>query len=172
MLLYYYWATNIGAFFGIATTYAEKRVGFWLAYLLPGIVYMFMPIALLWVRKRIVIYPASGSSVGDAIKVARLAFKHGTSGRLTAEGWEAVKPTNLKASGEYDSLEAKHKEGWISWDDHFVDEVKATLKALRVFIFFPFWYMADGGTNSVLTSMAGSMTTNGLPSEQYPCRPS
>ena len=31
MLLYYYWATNIGAFFGVATTYAEKRIGFWLA---------------------------------------------------------------------------------------------------------------------------------------------
>jgi hypothetical protein len=31
---------NIGAFFQLATTYAEHDIGFWLAYLLPGIIYM------------------------------------------------------------------------------------------------------------------------------------
>lgn len=31
MLLLYYWASNLGDFFSIATTYAEKRIGFWLA---------------------------------------------------------------------------------------------------------------------------------------------
>lgn len=31
MLLLYYWASNLGDFFSIATTYAEKLVGFWLA---------------------------------------------------------------------------------------------------------------------------------------------
>ena len=31
MLLLYYWATNLGDFFAIATTYSEKLVGFWLA---------------------------------------------------------------------------------------------------------------------------------------------
>ncbi|RSH82130.1 hypothetical protein EHS25_006063 [Saitozyma podzolica] len=165
MLLYYYWATNIGAFFAIATSYAEKRIGFWLAYLLPGIVYMFMPICLLWVRNRIVVYPASGSSVGDAFKVARLALKRSKGLRVTDEAWESVKPSNLLAHGEVEVVELSHKPGWISWDDQFVDEIKATLRALRVFIFFPVWYMADGGTNSILTSMAGSMTTNGLPND-------
>lgn len=31
MLLLYYWASNLGDFFSIATTYAEKLNGFWLA---------------------------------------------------------------------------------------------------------------------------------------------
>jgi proton-dependent oligopeptide transporter, POT family len=31
MLLLYYWASNLGDFFSIATTYAEKLIGFWLA---------------------------------------------------------------------------------------------------------------------------------------------
>lgn len=36
-LLIFYWVINIGAFFALATTYSERLVGFWLAYLLPGI---------------------------------------------------------------------------------------------------------------------------------------
>lgn len=31
MLLLYYWASNLGDFFSIATSYAEKEVGFWLS---------------------------------------------------------------------------------------------------------------------------------------------
>ncbi|ORY25526.1 POT family-domain-containing protein [Naematelia encephala] len=165
MLLLYYWASNLGDFFSIATSYAEKRIGFWLAYLLPGIVYMLMPPCLLWVRSRITLYPASGSSVVDATKVTRLAIKHSKALKVTPESWEAVKPSNLRATGEFEALEAKHKPGWISWDDKFVDELKATFRAFRVFIFFPIWYLADGGTNSILTNMAGSMTTNGLPND-------
>jgi POT family proton-dependent oligopeptide transporter len=31
MLLLYYWVSNLGDFFSIATSYAEKLVGFWVA---------------------------------------------------------------------------------------------------------------------------------------------
>jgi POT family proton-dependent oligopeptide transporter len=31
MLLLYYWASNLGDFFSIATTLTEKHSGFWLA---------------------------------------------------------------------------------------------------------------------------------------------
>lgn len=31
MLLLYYWASNLGDFFAIATTYCEKLIGYWLA---------------------------------------------------------------------------------------------------------------------------------------------
>jgi POT family proton-dependent oligopeptide transporter len=31
MLLLYYWASNLGDFFSIATTFTEKHSGFWLA---------------------------------------------------------------------------------------------------------------------------------------------
>jgi hypothetical protein len=46
MMLIFYGLINVGAFFGIATTYAEKDVGYWLAYLLPGIMYFLLPIIL------------------------------------------------------------------------------------------------------------------------------
>lgn len=148
----------------VSSSSSNSKLVLMLLSLLPCIVYMFMPICLLWVRNRIVVYPASGSSVGDAFKVTRLALKRSKGLRVSDEAWESVKPSNLLAHGQVEAVESSHKPGWISWDDQFVDEIKATLRALRVFIFFPVWYMADGGTNSILTSMAGSMTTNGLPS--------
>lgn len=41
----------------VATSYTERYVGFWLAYLEPGIVYMLMPIVLLLCYKRLVRLP-------------------------------------------------------------------------------------------------------------------
>ncbi|KAL1587632.1 hypothetical protein WHR41_03637 [Cladosporium halotolerans] len=165
MLLLYYWASNLGDFFSIATTFTEKHIGFWLAYLLPGIVYMLMPICLLWAKPRIIMYPPGGSSVADGIKVIRLVHQRAEHLSTTDADWEAVKPTNLEISGNYDAVASKHRPGWISWDDEFVDELRTTLKAFWVFAFLPLWYMADGGTNTILTNMAGSMTTNGLPND-------
>jgi proton-dependent oligopeptide transporter, POT family len=34
--LWFYWSVNMGAFFGVPTTYAARLVGYWLAFLLPG----------------------------------------------------------------------------------------------------------------------------------------
>jgi POT family proton-dependent oligopeptide transporter len=110
-------------------------------------------------------YPPGGSSVADGVKVVRLVHKQAAHLKTTDADWEAVKPTNLEASGQYDTVVAKYKPGWISWDDDFVDELRTTLKAFWVFAFLPLWYMADGGTNTIFTNMAGSMTTNGLPND-------
>lgn len=110
-------------------------------------------------------YPPGGSTVADGIKVIRLVHQRAKHLSTTDADWEAVKPTSLEISGNYDAIASKHKPGWISWDDEFVDELRTTLKAFWVFAFLPLWYMADGGTNTILTNMAGSMTTNGLPND-------
>jgi POT family proton-dependent oligopeptide transporter len=127
---------------------------------------MLMPICLLWAKPRITMYPPGGSSVADGIKVIRLIHKQAKHLKTTEADWEAAKPTNLKSSFQYEALAAHHQNpNWISWDDDFVDELRTTLKAFWVFAFLPLWYMADGGTNTILTNMAGSMTTNGLPND-------
>lgn len=48
MMLWFYLLINIGGFFGVPTAYLAKLVGFWPAFLLPGILYFLLP-ALLWV---------------------------------------------------------------------------------------------------------------------------
>lgn len=133
--------------------------------LLPGLVYMMAPLCMMWAKPRITMYPPGGSSVADGAKVVRLVYKEAKGLMTKDEDWEAVKPTNMMESGTYDVVAARHKAGWISWDDKFVDELRTTLKSLRVFALLPIWYMADGATTTVLTNMAGSMTTNGLPND-------
>ena len=34
--LWFYWSVNMGAFFGVPSSYAARNVGFWLAFLIPG----------------------------------------------------------------------------------------------------------------------------------------
>lgn len=120
---------------------------------------------MMWAKPRITMYPPGGSSVADGAKVVRLVYKNVEGLKTKDEDWEAVKPTKMRESGKYDVVASSHKPGWISWDDTFVDELKITLKAFSVFAIMPIWYMADGGTTTVLTNMAGSMTTNGLPND-------
>ena len=110
-------------------------------------------------------YPPGGSSVADGAKVVSLVYKEARGVKARDEHWEAVKPSKMMENGKYDVVADRHKPGWISWDDQFVDEMKTTFKAFRVFALMPIWYMADGGTNTILTNMAGSMTTNGLPND-------
>ncbi|KAF7298451.1 PTR2-domain-containing protein [Mycena kentingensis (nom. inval.)] len=163
MLMVYYWAVNVGAFFSLATSYAEKRVGFWLAYLLPGIVYILMPIVLVIVAPKLVRLPPQGSVVVDAFKVFRtISSRAGFVGMLKGgENWEVAKPTNIAAAGGLQ----KKSEGWVTWDDDFVDELKRTLVACKLFLFLPLFSLADDGLGTIQNSQGASLTTNGAPND-------
>ena len=41
-MLWFYLLVNVGGFFGVATAYLAKYVGFWSSYLLPTIIYLSM----------------------------------------------------------------------------------------------------------------------------------
>jgi POT family proton-dependent oligopeptide transporter len=143
-LLQFYWCINVGSFFALgefrssrndgalnanasftslATTYAEHDVGFWLAYLLPGILYMYvpfqagpspgtlpdiysnrlMPIVLLMVYKKLYKAPPSGSVVVEAAAVFKVLFSRGGWKRALKGGgesfWNGAKPSlNQEAS--------------------------------------------------------------------------
>lgn len=72
--LIFYSFVNIGGFFPIASVYAEKRIGFWLAFLLPGIVYFPLPLVLLATYKKTHRVPANNSAVNDFFRVVRIAI--------------------------------------------------------------------------------------------------
>lgn len=46
--------------------------------------------------------------------------------------WEPVKPSNVEPS---------KRPGWMTYDDAFVDEVKRGLRACKVFIWYPLWWL-------------------------------
>ncbi|KZT25988.1 PTR2-domain-containing protein [Neolentinus lepideus HHB14362 ss-1] len=161
MLMMYYWAINFGALFQIATSYSEKDVGYWLAYLTPTILFLLVPLALVWVYKRLVRYPPQGSGTVHAIKAFAVMFRR--AGFLTAlkggdKLWNSAKPSVIAAQG---GGEIKP----LAWDDEFINDLRKTYNACKVFAFFPVWYIADGGLTTIQNSMAASMTTNGAPND-------
>lgn len=164
MSLNFYWSINIGSFLQLATSYCERRVGFWLAYLVPGILYMVMPFVLLFLNNKMVVQPPQGSVLSDTAKVVSVTFKKGWIGRYkSGELWEYAKPSNMIARGQ----EYFRKRKPITWDDQFVAEVKQTFSACNIFLYYIVFNLADTGIGSVETSQAGSLTTKGVPNDFF-----
>jgi len=152
ILLWFYMQVNVGAFFALATTYAEKRVGWWLAFLLPAIIYFLLPILLLFVYKRTIKIKPTGNDLAKVFKVIGVATK--TNG---IKGWGR--------KGFLDAAKPSISGVTYNWNDRFVDDVKRTFTACQIFIFFPLFYMNDSGIGNVQGSQAGTMTTNGAPND-------
>lgn len=55
----------------------------------------------------------------------------------------------------------------INWTDQHVLDVKQTLDACKLFIYFIFYNLADSGLGSVETSLAGAMNLNGVPNDLF-----
>jgi len=75
--------------------------------------------------------------------------------------WSQAKPTVIESSGTFQ----EKKKGWITWDDEFVDEVRRSISACKIFLLIPIYAIADGGFGSVQTSQAASLTANGVPND-------
>ncbi|KAL8279906.1 hypothetical protein RQP46_007756 [Phenoliferia psychrophenolica] len=132
IMLLYYWMVNVGAFFKLGTTYAEKRIGFWLAFLVPLLVFLFTPIFLVISYHRLVKNPPQGSVVIDTFKVAKVALEQ-TGWKGARKGgddfWNSAKPGVIATTG----LKKPKSAGWLHWDDEFVDEIRRTFKACKLF---------------------------------------
>ena len=53
----------------------------------------------------------------------------------------------------------------ITWDEEFVGEVDRTVKACKVFLFFPIYWLCYSQINGNLGTMAASMRLNGTPND-------
>lgn len=166
MYLYFYLFINIGALVGqITMTYAEKYVGFWLAYTLPTVVFLFCPLVLLAGKNRYIRSPPTGSVLATAMHLWSLAMKGRwslnpvrTYKNMRADDfWENVKPSNVEKRGS--------KPSWMTFDDYWVDEVNRGFKACAVFAWFPLWWLTYNQLNNNLTSQAATMETHGLPND-------
>ena len=161
IMLTFYLLINVGAFFGLATTYAEKDVGYWLAYLLPGILYLMCPVILFFGYKRTVKKPPQGSALTDVFKVIGCAFRKNGFRKLGQKGYlDVAKPSQLIGEG---ALSPQAPE--ITWTDDFVEDTKRTFEACQIFLFFPIYYLNDGGIGNIQTSQGSAMITNGAPND-------
>lgn len=129
---WFYLLINVGALAGqIGMAYAERNVGFWLAYLLPTALFALTPIVMIVARKLYVIKPPGGSVLADALKLVWFGMK----GRWTLnpwrlyknaasnDFWESVKPSNIPPEKRPD---------WMTMDDTWVSEVRRGFKACKL----------------------------------------
>jgi POT family proton-dependent oligopeptide transporter len=97
--LWLYWAVNCGGFFGIVTSYSACHVGFWLAFLLPGIVYFMLPILLLCIKKRLIYQPPKENELSTFFKIIGLSITKNNFKLWKKDFWDVVRPSMLAAQG-------------------------------------------------------------------------
>lgn len=128
IMLLFYGFVNVGAFFMIATTYAEKYVGFWLSFLLAGIIYFLLPILLVAMYKKTYKRPPAGNSeVSRAFTIFWTALRQNRFQLWRKDFWDRATPPRLQEKGIT-----------VSWTDKNVKDVSRTVGMLNSrFIYKP-----------------------------------
>lgn len=163
--MYFYMFINAGALVGqLCMTYTEKYMGFWLAWLLPTIVFCICPAVMLWGRTKYRRVEPQGSVLFKALRIWVFAqkgrwhfnpvatWKHLHDGTM----WESVKPS---------SIEPAMRPEWMTFDDAWVDEVHRGFSACAVFTWYPLFWLCYNQINNNLISQAATMELHGLPND-------
>ncbi|PVV02306.1 hypothetical protein BB560_003244 [Smittium megazygosporum] len=119
---YFYWAINVGAFVGmlVCPTVADDE-GYQYSFLIPACLMalcliVFIPSYKFYINKK-----PSGSIFGKVIRTMKYAKHH-------------------KSSSNAHWLDAAKGLKNAEWDDYFVDGLKRSIKACKVFLFYPFYW--------------------------------
>ncbi|KAH7098437.1 POT family-domain-containing protein [Auriculariales sp. MPI-PUGE-AT-0066] len=161
---WFYAAINWGATGAISASFLARDHGFWQAFLVPTCILGIVPIVLLAGRKSYIVTPPRGSIVLETLRVIRLCAGERWS-------WSPAKfYKNVQQPGFWDIAKpSNHPKGEvpaaITWDDEFVSEVVRALKACRVFLVLPFFYLCYSQIDGNLGTVAAGMTLNGTPND-------
>ncbi|KAH6652522.1 POT family protein [Truncatella angustata] len=154
IMLIFYAFINVGAFFAIAVVYIEKYHSFWLAYLVPGIVYFLLPVLLAFMYKRTVRTPPQGSDLTRFVKITIAALKASKGNIFSKNLWHNVKPSTLEERGTR-----------VSYSEKDVDDARRTWQAVQIFLYIPIWNLNDGGVGNVQSNQGAAMTSDGAPND-------
>ncbi|KAJ4417375.1 peptide transporter ptr2 [Neurospora sp. IMI 360204] len=159
VMLWFYLVINIGGFMGVATAYSEKYIGWWLAFVIPLILYLPLPFLLWFLRKRLILHPPGGSDLPNVFRVLGVCLRRGGFKKIGRHGfWDLAKPSNIAAAG----LEGAYK---IEWNDQFVEDVRRTFQGTGIFCFFPIQYLNDNGLGSAANFLSTMLRTDGVPND-------
>ncbi|KAL2810336.1 POT family-domain-containing protein [Aspergillus granulosus] len=155
IFLWYYFFINVGSLTGqISMVYVEKYVGFWLAFLIPTILFFLAPLVLWSNKKKYRLSPPTGSLLAKFFQVVWFGKKR--SNGIRKFDWNAVKPSSVALSDRPD---------WMTYDDAWVDEIRRGLMACKVFLFLPVFFLAYNQMTGNLTIQAGTMELHGVPND-------
>ena len=145
VFMLFYLMINVGSLSVIATTELELNVGFWAAYLLPFCFFFIGVVVLIVGKNKYVKVP-----IGD--KIINKTFKCAWVGVKNKFNLDAAKPS-------------LNPEANFPWNDKFVEEVRRSLYACKVFVFFPIYWVVYGQMINNFISQAGQMELHGLPND-------
>jgi POT family proton-dependent oligopeptide transporter len=144
----------LGALSSLITTNAEKYHSFWLAYLIPLIVFNGSIIVLIVGRPRYIRNPPNGSLIIRSFRVIQTAIKM---------RWKLGKQDNkehlLDYAKDIESLNENINKtrGTKQNINQFIDDLKQAIRACRVFAFYPFYWICYNQLVGNLTSQAAQM---------------
>ncbi|THX34816.1 PTR2-domain-containing protein [Aureobasidium pullulans] len=138
--------------FLISMVYVEKFVGFWLAFLLPTVLFVAAPVVLFFNRKDYILSPPTGSILSKFFHMLKFSWKN----KQGSFKWDVAKPSNVPV---------EQRPVWMTYDDAWVDEVKRGLSACKVFLFLPLFFLAYNQMTGNLTSQAAVLQLGGVPND-------
>ncbi|KAK2020986.1 POT family protein [Colletotrichum zoysiae] len=154
IMLIFYAFINVGAFFSIAVVYIEKYHSFWLAFLVPGIVYFLLPVLLAATYKRTVKVPPQGSDLDRFVKITISGLRASKGNIFSKNFWENVKPSLLAERGVH-----------VSYSQKDVDDARRTWQAVQIFLYIPIWALNNGGVGNVQSNQGAAMRSDGAPND-------
>ncbi|KAF7949336.1 uncharacterized protein EAE97_002845 [Botrytis byssoidea] len=141
----YYWMVNIAALSSIPTTFMEKYIGFWAAFLLPTCVLVVTIIPVIVWNERLVKLPPQGNILPQAGRVLLIATR-----------------SKFRLSAADPHYQIQHYNHSVTWNSSFIDEIRRGLKSCRVIISFVIFWLCYNQTANNLISQAGQMQSPGV----------
>ncbi|ORY07110.1 PTR2-domain-containing protein [Basidiobolus meristosporus CBS 931.73] len=144
---FFYWAINLGALLGqfICPIIANDYGSYPIAFSLPAIMFVVGIIIFVAAKKLYFVKPPSGTVLSKTYCCIKYAVSH----RKAAK-------SNHNSRGPIDHWLDYAKVDGVEWNAEFVDDLKKTLRACLVFLFYPFYWalyynMSDNFINMGLT---------------------
>ncbi|KPM39721.1 putative peptide transporter ptr2 [Neonectria ditissima] len=154
IFLYFYFCINLGSMAGqIGMVYVEKYHSFYLAFLIPTVLFLIAPIVLAFNKKHYKLSPPTGSVLSKFLRMFVYVQKQCKPFKLN---WDLAKPSNVPVDA---------RPVWMTYDDAWVDEVRRGLMACKVFLFLPVFFLAYNQMTGNLTTQAATMQLHGTPND-------
>ena len=165
---WFYLFINVGALLGqISMSYAALYVGYYLAFLLPTLLFLVCPLILAFNKKNYRLTPPQGSVIGPAAKFIIIAirphwswnpFQMLSNLRQADTFWDDVKPSRIPPS---------RRPKWMTstFDDEWVVELRRGVQACSVLLWLPLYWISYNQMGNNLTSQADTMQHAGVPPE-------
>jgi dipeptide/tripeptide permease len=159
IMLWFYLLINIGSFMGVATTYTERYLGWWISFFIPLVLYMPLLPLLWYLKDKLVLAPPGGSDLWNVCRIVGICFRRGGLKQIfTRKGdfFAAAKPSVIAQSGSHID---------VPWNDDFVEDARRAFQATGIFCFFPVQYINDNGLGESANAQSTMLKAQGVPND-------